>query len=492
MWKIMLVEDEALLRKALKKIITQNPDYEICYEAANGNAALDYLRDHKVDIMISDIRMPSMNGLKLVEEVYKMGYSLITIILSGYDDFEYARHMLKYEAFSYLLKPVVPEELLECLSHACEKIRQQESRKSILKSHTFQNFQKQGYAHFTSDIPGSLLNSTRLTVCCIDFEISPDKEKLVQWQFDLERSLYPCCCFWLDSYLYLVLDFASPNNDPEEALIEIQSYFEEQGLEICIGIGLSAPSIMDVSSSMAQAKAALHFYPQLPLGEVIYYERISNLESGSSSYPLASEKNLLKAVISPARLSIHSYIQEIQDHLTLQSTELIYQNLTELIFSCKHELSPYKITVDWESLYYAARARLPWQQILSQLEQTLDLFHMHLIENRSSALTPAMVKARQYIREHATKPLTLDEVAGYCYLSKSHFCKMFKAEMGSTFKAYLNQIRIELAKEYLETTTMKNYEIAEAIGFEDPSYFNELFKKKYGMTPTEYRNMPRE
>lgn len=491
MWKIMLVEDEALLRKALKKIITQNPDYEICHEAANGYAALDYLQEHKVDIIISDIRMPAMNGLDLIEKVYELGYSVKTIVLSGYDDFEYARHMLKYDAFSYLLKPVVPEELLECLSSACEKIRQQENKKSILKSHAFQNFQEHGYAHFTSEIPGSLLNSRRLTVYCIDFEASPEKEKLIQWQFDLERILYPSCCFWLDSYLYVVLDSASPDNDPAESLIEMQSYFEEQHTEICIGVGLSAPSIMQVSASMEQAKAALHFYPQLPLGDVIYYERISKLEAGFTSYPLAAEKNILSAVISPARLSIHPYIQDIQEHLSSQSTELAYQNLTELIFSCKHELTPYKIPADWESLYYAARARLPWQQILAQLEETLTLFHMHLTENRSSAHTPAMVKARQYIREHATEPLTLDEVAGCCYLSKSHFCKMFKAESGSTFKAYLNQIRIELAKEYLETTSMKNYEIAAAIGFEDASYFNELFKKKYGMTPTEYRNMPR-
>ena len=144
--------------------------------------------------------------------------------------------------------------------------------------------------------------------------------------------------------------------------------------------------------------------------------------------------------------------------------------------------------MEWEDLYYAVRNRIPWEQTLQQLENLLESCHLNLLEARANSNTPTILRARQYIREHSSQALTLDEVANYCYLSKSHFCKIFKTETGMTFKAYLNQQRIESAKNLLKTSSLKNYEIAETIGFDDPSYFHELFKKSVGMTPTEYRN----
>lgn len=488
MWKIMLVEDESLLRKALKKIISVNPEYEVCCEAANGSIALEYLNTHKVDIIISDIRMPSMDGLELIQKIKELNISAKTIILTGYSDFEYARHMLVYDAFSYLLKPVVPEELLKTIEDACEKIKQEGSNKSILKSHTFQDFQKQGYAHFTNEMPGIMLNSTKLTACCIDFEQAPQKEELVLWQLDFERDLYPCCCFWLDSYLYLVLDLALPDKDLTETITEIQLYFENRDISTRIGIGLNADSMMGISNSMKQARKALHHYHHLSYHEIVYYERISLLEDRTIPYPLTEEKNLLDAVTSLDKADIHKYISQIHDQLVTQSTELIYQNLTELIFSCRRELSQYRFVMEWEDLYYAVRNRIPWEQTLQQLENLLDSCHLNLLEARANSNTPTILRARQYIREHSSQALTLDEVANYCYLSKSHFCKIFKTETGMTFKAYLNQQRIESAKNLLKTSSLKNYEIAEIIGFDDPSYFHELFKKSVGMTPTEYRN----
>ncbi len=488
MWKIMLVEDEVLLRKALKKIISANPDYDICYEATNGVAALEYLNMHKVDILISDIRMPSMDGLELIKKIKERGISTKTIILTGYNDFEYARHMLLYNAFSYLLKPVIPEELLKTIADACQKIKQEENNRSILKSHKFQDFEKHGYAHFTNEMPSHMINSTNLTACCINFEKTPSKEELVLWQLDFERNLYPCCCFWLDSYLYLVLDLTFSDKDFTEAVTEIQLYFERQNIATRIGIGLNTNSMMEISNSMKQARKALHYYHELPYHEIVYYERISLLEDRSIPYPLTEEKNLLDAVTSLNKMDIHKHVSKIHQHLITQSTELVYQTMTELLFSCRRELSQYKFNVEWEDLYYAIRIRVPWEQILQQLEDILINCHLSLLQARTHTNTPAIIKAKQYIREHAAEAITLDDVASHCYLSKSHFCKIFKTETGMTFKSYLNQQRIESAKNLLRTTALKNYEIAEAIGFDDASYFNEIFKKTVGMTPNEYRN----
>lgn len=488
MWKIILAEDEPLLRKALKKILLANPDYEICLEATNGIAVLEYLRSYKADIIISDIRMPAMDGLELIQKIYEQNISIKTIILSGYNDFEYARHMLIYHAFSYLLKPVVPEELIKTVENACLQIIREQTNNSILKSHKFHDFQNQGYAHFTNEMPSCMLHSNHLVTCCIDFEKQPEKEHLVQWQLDFERTLYPCCCFWLDSYLYLVIDLDFPDKDLTESITEVQMYFENNRTSVRIGISLETHNMMEVSQSMKQARKSLRYYHDLPYHKTVYYERISLLEEITASYPLTDEKGLIDAVIGQNQNNIVKYIENIRIFLSHQSTELIYQNMTELFFSCKRELIQYRIPANWDDLYYSIQAKEPWEKLLDQLKDILINYHLNLQVARKSSSTPVVIKAKKYIQEHYTEPLTLDEVANYCFLSKSHFCKIFKTETDVTFKTYLNLVRIEAAKRLLKTTVLKNYEIAESIGFDDPSYFNGLFKKIVGMTPNEYRN----
>lgn len=490
MWKIMLVEDETLLRKAIKKILSSNVEYEICFEAANGVAALEYLNLHKVDIIISDIRMPSMDGLELIKQLYEKKICVKIIILSGYNDFEYARHMLTYHAFSYLLKPIVPAELLNTVKDACEKIKLEESNKNILKSHKFRDFQTEGYTHFTNEMPNAILNSQNLTACCINFETKPSKEDLVIWQLDLEKELYPCCCFWLDCYLYIVYDTTFSNSDSTESTTEIQIYFEKKNIPTRIGVGLNADSIMNIHTSMKQARKALHYYHNLPYHEIVYYKRISLLENhDTASYPLTEEKRLLDAVISTDTADISEHIDQIYEQIKHQSPDLIYLNLTELFFSMKRELTQYNLHIDWDDLYYAIRNRKDWADIIKQMELVLVTCHTELLNARAHTNTPAILKAKQYIKDNFSRTITLDEVAQFCYLSKSHFCKIFKEETGITFKMYLNQIRIESAKVLLKTTNLKNYEIAESIGFDDSSYFNELFKKLTGMTPHEFRNV---
>lgn len=489
MWKIVLAEDEPLLRKALKKILSSHEEYEICFEGTNGTTVLEYLRTHKADILISDIRMPVMDGLELVRKIRQQNASIKIIVLSGYSDFEYARHMLNYNAFSYLLKPVVPEELLETVEKACRQLTDEQADNRILKSHKFQDFQNQGYVHFTSEMPPGMLTSQHLIACCMDFETQPQKQQLIQWQLDFEELLYPSCCFCLDSYLYLVIDLSAPDRDLIEDITEVQLYFEERSIAVRMGIGLEADSMMEVSLSMKQAQKSLLDYQALPYHAAVYYQRISLLENQNrASYPLTEEKELLDAVTGQDEKEISAGIRSLGKKLASQKEEMIFENLTELFFSCKRELSQYRVPLEWDRLYQAIRTWQPWPSILSDLEELLLQCHRSLQTARKSCNTPMVVKAQRYIQEHYPEPLSLEELANYCFLSKSHFCRIFKTETGQTFKAYLNQVRINSAKNLLKTTPLKNYEIAEQIGFDDPSYFNGLFKKLVGMTPNEYRN----
>ena len=488
MFKIVIAEDEFLLQKALQKIIIGQTRYEISFTASNGKAALDYLLLHRADILITDIRMPVMDGLELVTKIKDSGIRIKTIVISGYNDFEYAKHMLKHGAFSYLLKPLVTEELLSTLAEASRTIQEEESKRNILKSHKFNALQQNGYVHFTDELPSVLLNSHRLFACCTDFKSSPAKTDIADFQFDLETRFYPCCCFMLDNYLYLVTSLEDPERDRIEIVTELQSYFTDRNISVKIGIGLAVLSMMEVYQSMKQARHALRFYKALPFDEFVDYERIPLLEVPAIPYPLTEEKNLLESVYSHSPDRIQQHITQFYTYLSGQDKDVIYQTLAELAVSCKREFSGYQLEYcDWDEIHFQIQHRQKWSGILYGIRKILLYIQLQLTESRRLANCSTAMTARKYIEDHMKEPLTLDEVANACFLSKSHFCKIFKEETGRTFKAYLNDIRIERAKDLLKNSTLKNYEIAQEIGIEDASYFNELFKKITGMTPVEFR-----
>lgn len=486
--KVLIAEDEMLLQRALQKIITEQTDFEICFVACNGKAALDYLCCHKVDILVTDIRMPIMDGLELITQIKNNGIRVKTIVVSGYNDFEYAKHMLTYGAFSYLLKPLVPDELLETLRTAAVAIMEEEHKFNILKSHKFNALQQKSYVHFTDEMPPPLLNANKLFACCIDFRSSPEKESIAAYQFDLEAAFYPSCCFLLDTYLYLITSPDELERDRIEIVMELQSYFSDNDTPVKIGIGLAVSSMMDIHKSMKQARKSLLFYERLPYNEYVDYERISLLEDPTIRYPLTEEKNLLEAVRLRQPEIIETQIESFFTYLSSQNKDIAYQMLTELTISCKRELACYQLVHnDWAEILFQIEHRQPLDGIFNSIRNLLLHAQQQLNDNMTGNHSTAIMLAQDYINHHLEQSITLEEISNKCFLSKSHFCKIFKEETGKTFKAYLNEKRIEYAKTLLKTTPLKNYEIALAVGLEDASYFNELFKKMVNMTPAEFR-----
>lgn len=249
-------------------------------------------------------------------------------------------------------------------------------------------------------------------------------------------------------------------------------------------------SMMDINQSMKQARHALRFYEALPYNEFIDYEQICTKEVPAIPYPLAEEKNLTETVYQHNPGGIHEYITWFETYLSGQDIDIIYQILTELTVNCKREFSNYKLNYcNWDDILFQIQHRHFWQDILYSIKETLLNAQQQLTEIRRQENCSTSASARKYIEQHLKEPLTLEDVANACFLSKSHFCKIFKEETGKTFKTYLNEVRIERAKSLLRHSSLKNYSIAKEVGIEDASYFNELFKKTTGLTPNEFRNL---
>lgn len=488
MRKIVIAEDEALLRRALRKIIEEQEKYEICFEATNGQQALEYLTSHKTDILLTDIRMPIMDGLTLIEKISEQKIVVKAIVISGYNDFEYARHMMHNGAAAYLLKPLVPTELLEKLETICNTLQVEEFNRNILKSQKFRNLQEHKEVHFTNECALSLLSAMSLFACCIDFVYNQDRNDILVLQLQLEELFYPCCCFLMDNYLYIVYRLDSSTKDRVELVLELQSYCDEKQIAAHIGVGLPVSNMMQINDSMKQARKALHYYNNMEINEFVDYERISLLADNTLPYPLAEEKKLMEAVSRRTPEDIESAIVDFSNAISRQSTDSILHILTELAIFCKRDLLQYHIALEWENVFSNIELHKPWQMIRDLIKDLLIQGNQMLLASRGSSNDSFVSQAKEYITQHAFGQITLDDVTNSCFVSKSYFCKVFKEETGTTFKIYLNSVRIDNAKELLKNTSLKNYEISQVVGFEDPSYFNEIFKRMTGMTPSEYKN----
>lgn len=489
MWKVIIAEDEALLRRALRKILESTGQYEVCCEAPNGQKALEYLTSHRADILVSDIRMPVMDGLQLIARIKDSSITVKSIVISGYSDFEYARQMLQNGAFAYLLKPLVPEEFLDALERAGRELKNEYSQRSALNSMNFQSSSAASYMHYSGVLPEQLLNSTCLFAICMDFLDLPRTEQLEQWQMDLEKRLFPCCCFSQDDYLFVIKHLESSSDDRIEAAEECLAFFRDRHTAIKTGIGRCVGSVMEANVSMQEAKKALRYYSALSKDKYVDYERVSQLDNSAIPYPLTLENELFDAVKCGSPADIHDCILRFFSFCDSQNREINQQILTELSLSSKREFAQYRVSHDWESVFINLTLSKHWQVILHQIEDLLTQNNAELTAVRGSSNHAILTKARKYIDEHYEENLTLDEAADTCYLSKSHFCKIFKEEVGVTFKEYLNTIRIGHAKDLLAGSQLKNYEVAQKVGFEDPSYFNEVFRKITGFTPAEYKKI---
>ena len=533
MYKILLVDDEILVRDAIRENIDWGKlDCELIGDCENGKQAVEFVKTHEVDIVLTDILMPYMDGMELSHFLHDNYPDILIVIFSGFGEFEYAKKAIQYNVSEYMLKPVTAMELTKVIENMKEKLdsRKKEQRKMESLTQVSQDYHKNANV-IRSKALDCLVKCTR--------EVQVSLDELERMGITFQAASYRVAVFDIDTYsemyqmdmdkqqesalmafvLFNVGDeivvrekagvvYQEGNNrvciifagnrtkEFSESIHrichEIQKKVKEViGLETSIGIGSWVRSPYELIYSYRLAAKAIDY--RYLLGGNLLFD-MEEKKTDNSIFLINDLETLTEAIKSGDRRLMEETLgqieTEIKSALVEKSYACIYlQQVIRAIGNTCQSLSeePEKIIAQRETLLKAVTEQRMFSQAAALVEKYAQEVFDELQELNSSSGQRQGMLAMDYIQKNYMDPgLSLNSICSYLNISTSYFSTIFKEMTGETFIEVLTRVRMEKAKELLENTTMKNYEIAEKVGFSDPHYFGISFKKITGNTPTEY------
>lgn len=536
MIKVMIVDDELLVRVGVKMSVNwEQHGFELAGEAEDGKQALEMAGKVKPDIVLTDIKMPVMDGIEFLKNLKKLLPNTRAIILSGYNDFEYVREAVKLGAVDYILKlSLKPEELLNILGKVKrdierdhKKIEENTSIKSLLNANIDEIKERYFYRllmgstfdikDFKSQI-GESLKIFDKPVIIMDIKVdhkSRIKNKARFTDIDLfDFSLKNIANEVVESYF--PCETLRVRSMELAALITMDSVAEESLIKVCRGINDALQ--MYFSTTVYFGISNVHYLP------ADYKEAWHEAGmAANQKYLHAQEtvffyKDLPPYNVENKMIYAGKIEKELYGNLELMNTDMAINVLNRLYDELESSnVSPAKAKAELKEVLFTYSQVLKAFGISSgKLSQqgTGDLFEefdeidditaikewfanltVKLFENiksnHSGMYREEIDKIRRFVSEHYMDDLSLSAVAAYVNMNESYLSNLFSKETGTSFIEYLTNIRIEKAKEYLRESDLKVYEISEKIGYCNEHYFSKVFKKVVGITPLEYKKLSR-
>ena len=523
MYKLLIMDDERQIREGMKKIIPwQQYGFEICAEAANGVEGLKQIEKYHPQAVFADIRMPVMDGIEFLEELKKRKENCDVVVLSGYSDYTLVRKAMKLGAVDYLTKPSGKEDLIQVLEDLTERIEAHRSYK--LESDKNLELMKQNilYRLARNQISSmELRNRAELLEmklpsgeCRIAIAASQDEDPLAVYISAEDTELYrqirqgekmqPPVYSFLDESGRLCF-LAAGQGIPENEL-KFRKYLEEvlscasKELDgnITIAVGTKAKTYRSVWKSGESAVKALEYQFVLETGGIIDADLIQKyIEEPETQFHINGNE-FRELLQRGKREEMEQYIKEIfreySGKTAVADPQLLKSGAVELVI----------LTFQWlEEQHYTKSAGLYHRKagVLKQIGSTRTLAQMQQIitdsigeifekteQSRNQEYRRTVADAIQHIlMDYANQDLSLQTLSEKMHVNAVYLGRIFKKETGSSFNDYLNNVRVEKAKELLTTTNYKGNELYEKVGFSNYNYFYIVFKKITGVKPTEYR-----
>lgn len=547
MLKIFLAEDEVIVRETIKRMIPwEELGFELVGEAADGEMALPLLIRQKPDLLITDIKMPFMDGLTLAKLAKKELPELKIVILSGYDDFNYAKQAISIGVEEYLLKPITKNALIERLSEIRSRYEHEKTQKEYYEKfqREMQVYEKNSNRDFFEalvcgsmdmmevykkaeklglDIVAEAYNILIFTMNSEE-DFSGQKEGYSEWEAEslemledffsdnTSAMLFRCNIF---SYGVLIKGQKETINENTKSCIdEIKKILDrkEQKRQWFVAVGESVERLSQLQKSYHSASRA--FSQRYLYGEnILYYDEMELMEHRSGQADTndnAYLKNVDVNALNPAILQkfLSNGLQEETENFVKDYFYAIGQEPMESLVFRNYVILNVRFSVlsFLKSLGCDTEEMEPenTEEILAESGKNIESAITYAKKMISQAITirdqnsgnknrSILKTAVDFIDEHyMDEDISLNTAANVANVSSNHFSALFSQNMGQTFIEYLTTLRMNKAKELLRCTGMRSSEIAGEVGYKDAHYFSYLFKKTQGMTPSEYRKAREE
>ena len=501
--KVAIVEDEIRIREGIEKLLKKlNRQYEVVAVAENGEDGLNRIRETKPDIVITDICMPVMDGLEMLEKMTAEGLGAKTVVLSAYSDFEYARSAMKYGVTEYLLKPTSLMDFEQAMAHVEEQVMLDRSRKPAEIGSIDQVFRDLllGRMKASPELERYLSNNygirsdTRLTLILCD-PGRPFEEKARAYTGALDRMLplFSRCRYVTVDFPYrgvlatVAYDDAGPGSVPSI----LQSRLADLGPDAAV---CCAETDGPYSLHETYEKTFPFLDWNIALGgrSVIRWPEAERIKTESCIYPMELENRMRSAMyasntdeIAAVLRSFSARFQDGRYYLPREVKECYVRFLWLVISFAKESGAEPDKTVDRQKLLSEimdAKTREELERIAEDITACLSP-----AETGGNVSHLTVRKAIALIREYYKDGITLDEISRRLRVTPEYLGTLFHREVGTSFSTYIRNVRMDKARELLCGTQLKLYEIAEKTGYSDPKYFSKVFREVTGLTPAEYR-----
>lgn len=547
MLKIFLAEDEVVVRETIKRMIPwEELGFELVGEAADGEMALPLLIRQQPDLLITDIKMPFMDGLTLARLAKKEIPGLKVVILSGYDDFNYAKQAIGIGVEDYLLKPITKNALFERLSEIRSRYEHEKTQKEYYEKfqREMQAYEKNSSRDFFEalvggsmdmmevykraeklglDIVAEAYNVLIFTMNC-DEDFSGQRDEYSSWEaesLELLENFFAghssAMLFRSNIFSYGVLlkgQRETIEENTRACVDEIRKILSRQDgrREWFLAVGQSVERLSQIQKSYHTASRAFsqrYLYDE----NIVYYDEMETMEHPGGQAETEDNAYLQKVdvnALNPAILQkfLSNGLQEETENFVKDYFYAIGQEPMESLVFRNYVILNVRFSVisfikglgcdtnemesaDTEEVLAESGKNMESaityaKKMISQAIEIRD-------QNSGNKNRSILKTAVDFIDSHyMEEDISLNTVANVANVSSNHFSALFSQNMGQTFIEYLTTLRMNKAKELLRCTGMRSSEIAGEIGYKDAHYFSYLFKKTQGMTPSDYRKAREE
>ena len=525
-YKVILVDDEAEVIDMIEKKIHWNDlGFEVAGSATNGVKALELVEKLQPDVVLTDIKMPYMDGLELSRRLNREYPNIYIMLCTGFDEFEYAKEAVHLEIKEYMLKPVNATEMSESLTNLKHTLdREREEKLNVKKLNDYfqevlpklqSNFfisliegrvEKHDYERFLQayqvDMKGPLFG-------CVIFHTSenhvPEGMNPLLLSMSVEREIkqrlmdqWNCREFIYMGNTLLILEL-----DAEDKITQITDACDRfcrwayriMGAVVTAGIGTVCDSLYEISLSYERAREAVSYRVlygtkrAINIGEIVPKEQIKPVQSEESRM-----QTLFRAIRIGDSTEIERAAHKEMEKLHKNTETMSQYNLAtmEIVsgffkFCTDNSLDFNKISGNMQNIYEKV-SQMDESSLTAWIVQMSETISEKLKCARNSSARRLIVEAQNIVKErYMEADISLDEICAVLGVSNSYFSSVFKKEAGKSFISYVTDYRMDIAAEMILNTDEKSYTIAEKVGYLDANYFSYVFKKKFGVSPSKYR-----
>ena len=525
-YTVLLVDDEEeVFQVIMKKLDWESMGFSIAGYARNGVEALEMAEELQPDVVMTDIKMPYMDGLTLSRKLKELYRTVKIIIFSGFDEFEYAKEAIQIEVEEYILKPIDAGNLKEVFGRIREKIdREMDEKRNVdkLREYYMESLPILQENFYTSLIDGRIpegkvdkylsnyqigltgpyyvvsilhVSTSDIPQNMNPFLLGVSVKKLAEEHMEEE---------WKSRILMYLGDILVITQlEAQEQITEFTDFMDQfcrLAKHVCeatvtAGIGYVCDNLLDIRLSWQGARSAVSYRVIYGNARAINIAEIDPMKNGDERWEEQEIQKILKRIRMGSREELETEISHcirrfVQNGTTMQKYQIFIMGLlTEIFRFCNNN--------QLDSTEFYGEKGETFERCM-QMESPEELEHWLLkiceklqktVQQERQASTKSFVsRAVEYVQEHySDRNITVESVCRELGVSAAYFSTIFKKETGKTFISFLTDYRMEKAVELLMTTSDKTYIIAEKVGYADPNYFSYAFKKQYSMSPSKYR-----